>query len=97
MGAPIRMLVLDVLKPLRGPSIVDVAREIAALEGVDGVNLTVKEIDVETLTVSITIEGPNIDFEKVKEKLDLLGCVIHSVDQVVAGRRIVDEPPGVED
>lgn len=92
-----RRLVLDVLKPLRGPSIVDVAREIAGLEGIDGVNLTVKEIDVETLTVSITIEGSNIDFEKVKEKLDLLGCVIHSVDQVVAGRRIVDEPPGVED
>ncbi len=97
MAAPVRRLVLDVLKPLKGPSIVDVAREIAGLPGIEGVNVTVREIDVETVTVSITIEGDDIDFEKVKEKLDLLGCVIHSVDQVVAGKRIVDEPEGIED
>jgi len=95
--APIRRLVLDVLKPLKGPSVVDVAREIASIEGVDGVNLTVKEIDVETLTVSITVEGSDIDFEKVKDRLEILGCVIHSVDQVVAGSKIVDEPKGLED
>ncbi len=97
MSAPVRRLVLDVLKPLKGPTVVDVARELASLPGVDGVNITVKEVDVETLTVSITIEGENIDFDQVKDKLDLLGCVIHSVDQVVAGRKIVDEPQGLED
>ena len=97
MPAPVRRVVLDILKPLRGPSIIDVAREVASLPGIEGVNLTVKEIDVETITLSMTIEGSDIDFAAVKEKLDLLGCVIHSVDQVVAGKKIVEEPENVEE
>jgi len=97
LPAPVRRIVLDILKPLRGPSIVDVAREIASLPGIEGVNLTVKEIDVETITLSMTIEGSDIRFQDVKERLDMLGCVIHSVDQVVAGKRIVEEPENVEE
>ncbi|MCE4624614.1 MAG: DUF211 domain-containing protein [Desulfurococcales archaeon] len=92
MVAPVRRLVLDILKPLKGLSIIDVGREIASLPGVDGVNVTVREIDVETVTLSMTIEGTDIDFNKVKEKLEELGCIIHSVDQVVAGKKIVEEP-----
>ena len=92
MVAPVRRLVLDILKPLKGLSIIDVGREIASLPGIDGVNVTVREIDVETVTLSMTIEGTDIDFNKVKEKLEELGCIIHSVDQVVAGKKIVEEP-----
>ena len=92
MAAPLRRLVLDILKPLKGVSIVDVGREIASLPGIDGVNVTVREIDVDTVTLSMTIEGTNIDFDLVKEKLEELGCVLHSIDQVVAGKKIVEEP-----
>ncbi|MCX8196384.1 MAG: DUF211 domain-containing protein [Acidilobaceae archaeon] len=91
MKAPIRRLVLDVLKPIKGLSIVEIGREIAALEGIEGVNVTVKEIDVDTMTLVVTIEGSDINFEKVEEKLESLGCVIHSIDQVVAGKKIVEE------
>jgi len=90
--APLRRLVLDILKPIKGPSIVDVAREIASLEGITGVNITVKEIDVETLTLTMTIQGDNINFEELEKKLEELGCVIHSIDQVIAGRQIIEEP-----
>jgi hypothetical protein len=90
--APIRRLLLDILKPIKGPSIVDVARSIASLPGIDGVNITVKEIDVDTITLSMTIEGASIDFEMLQRKLEELGCAIHSIDQVVAGKRIVEEP-----
>ncbi len=92
MQAPIRRLLLDILKPIKGPSIVDVARAIASLEGIEGVNITVKEIDVDTITLSMTVEGSDINFDVLREKLEELGCVIHSIDQVVAGRRIVEEP-----
>ncbi|MCE4628326.1 MAG: DUF211 domain-containing protein [Desulfurococcales archaeon] len=92
MPAPLRRLVLDILKPIKGISIIDVGREIAAIKGVDGVNITVKEIDVETVTLSMTIEGEDIDFEKVRERLEEFGCIIHSIDQVIAGKRIVEEP-----
>ena len=91
MSAPLRRLVLDVLKPIRGPSIIDVSREVASIKGIEGVNITVKEIDVETITLSITIEGEDIDFSSVERKLEELGCIIHSIDQVVAGKRIIDE------
>ena len=84
MKASIRRLVLDVVKPVRGPSIVDVSVELASLDGVEGVNITVKEIDVDTMTLSVTVEGKDIDFKNLEEKLELLGCVIHSIDQVVA-------------
>ncbi|MCE4613387.1 MAG: DUF211 domain-containing protein [Desulfurococcales archaeon] len=92
LPAPLRRIVLDVLKPIKGPSVIDVAREIGAVLGVEGVNITVKEIDVDTITLSITIEGSDIDFAKIEEKLRELGCIIHSVDQVVTGKRIIEEP-----
>jgi hypothetical protein len=92
LKASIRRLVLDVVKPVRGPSIVDVSVELASLDGVEGVNITVKEIDVDTMTLSVTVEGKDIDFKKLEEKLELLGCVIHSIDQVVAGVKLVEEP-----
>lgn len=88
---PLRRLVLDILKPIKGPSIVDVAREVASLEGVTGVNITVKEFDVETVTLSMTIQGEDLNFESLKNKLEELGCVIHSIDQVVAGKQIIEE------
>ncbi|MCE4609004.1 MAG: DUF211 domain-containing protein [Desulfurococcales archaeon] len=92
MSAPIRRIVLDILKPLKGLSIIDVSREVASLPGIEGVNVTVKEIDVETVTLSMTIEGTDINFNQVSEKLEELGCIIHSVDQVIAGKKIVEEP-----
>ncbi len=92
MSAPLRRVVLDILKPIKGPSIINVARIVGGLDGVDGVNITVKEIDVDTITLSITIEGTDINFDEVEKKLEELGCVIHSIDQVIAGKRIVEEP-----
>ncbi len=88
----LRRIVLDVLKPLRDPSIVDLAERMSTIRGVDAVNITVNEIDVETLSLSIIIEGSAIDFEEVKAVLEETGAVIHSVDQVVAGNRIVEVP-----
>jgi len=92
LSAPLRRLVLDVLKPIKGPTIVDVARELASIKGVSGVNITVKEIDVETITLSITAEGEDIDFDTFARRLEELGCAIHSIDQVVAGKKMVEEP-----
>ncbi len=80
----IRKIVLDVLKPLKGPSIVELAQSLSDSKGVNKVTITVNEIDVETITLTITIEGPDIDFESIRNIIERLGGVIHSVDQVVA-------------
>jgi len=80
----LKKIVLDVLKPLKGPSIVELAQTLSDSKGVHRVTIVVNEIDVETVTLTITIEGSNIDFEAVRSIIERLGGVIHSVDQVVA-------------
>ncbi|MEM1982728.1 MAG: DUF211 domain-containing protein [Sulfolobales archaeon] len=81
---PLKKVVLDVLKPLKGPSVVEVAQTLSNLEGVSQVVVTVNEIDVETATLTITIEGESIEFDAVKESIEGLGGIIHSIDEVVA-------------
>ncbi len=88
----IRRLILDVLKPIRNPGIEELATSLESLDGVEGVNITVKEVDVETMTLMIVIEGESINLEQIRNKLEDFGAVIHSVDQVVAGSKIVDIP-----
>ena len=86
----IRRLVLDVLKP-HNPGIVELSKELSELDGVEGVNILTYEIDQKVENVKIILGGTNISFERVKRRLESLGAVIHSVDEVAAGTRIVEE------
>lgn len=86
----IKRVVLDVLKP-HNPSIIEMTRKLADLKGVSGVNCTLDEVDQETESVKITMEGHAIDIEAVKAAITGFGAVIHSVDNVVAGKKLVDE------
>lgn len=45
----------------------------------------------------VLIAGSNIDFEGVKKKLEELGALIHSVDEVAIGKRIVEEAKTPQD
>ena len=86
----IRRLVLDVLKPLEGPSLVELSKILGKLNGVTGVNISVVEIDKQTETLKVTIEGTSIKYENIIAELDKYGAVIHSVDEVAAGKKIVN-------
>ncbi|MDD1755565.1 MAG: DUF211 domain-containing protein [Methanomassiliicoccales archaeon] len=86
----IRRLVLDVLKP-HHPSIVELARRLSVLEGVSGVNCTLEEVDQETESIKITIEGNAIDYDALEQAISESGAVIHSVDSVSAGKKLVEE------
>lgn len=85
----IRRLVLDVLKPHR-PSVVDLSLALSILEGVDGVNIMIYEIDQHVENAKITIVGTKVDFDVVKEKLEEMGATIHSVDEVASGKKLVE-------
>lgn len=85
----IRRLVLDVLKPHR-PSVVDLSLALSILEGVDGVNIMIYEIDQRVENAKITIVGTKVDFDVVKEKLEEMGATIHSVDEVASGKKLVE-------
>ena len=86
----IKRIVLDVLKPHK-PSIIVLAEKIGGLEGISGVNISLEEVDAETDSVKITIEGTNINYENVNSQISECGAVIHSIDGVSAGIKIVDE------
>ncbi|MEM2727406.1 MAG: DUF211 domain-containing protein [Archaeoglobaceae archaeon] len=85
----IRRLVLDVLKS-HEPSNVFFAKKLSQLENVEGVNITLSEIDQETESVKITIVGTNMEYEEIRRVIEDLGGVVHSIDEVVAGKKIVE-------
>ncbi|MFW9973924.1 MAG: DUF211 domain-containing protein [Candidatus Thorarchaeota archaeon] len=88
----IRRIVLDVLKP-HSPRLTDLALMLARNERVTGLNITLKEVDQNTESITITLEGDDLVFDSIKEILEQAGAVIHSIDQVLAGKRFVEEVP----
>jgi hypothetical protein len=87
----IRRLVLDVDKAIAKPSIPDLAEAISAVAGVEALNVTVTEIDIETVGFNVTIEGQNLSYESIVRAIEHTGAVVHSIDQLVAGERLVEE------
>ena len=88
--ANIRRLVLDTLKP-HEPSIIVLATELSDLEGVSAVNISIYEMDRKVENAKITIEGENIIYGSVTQVIEDMGGAIHSIDEVVAGKRIIDD------
>ena len=75
-------LVLDVLKPHK-PSVVELGRALSELEAVRSVNITLSEVDVDTETVKIVVEGNGLNYEEIKKVIKRFGAAIHSIDEVV--------------
>jgi len=84
----VKRIVLDVLK-LREPSLPELATSLSSINGIIGVNISLVEMDQNTESVKIAIEGEKIDIDYVKEMLKDNGAVIHSIDEVVVGRKLV--------
>jgi uncharacterized protein len=88
--ANIRRLVLDVLKP-HSPNLVDLATQLADIEGIVGVDISLIEMDQKVENVKISCEGDEIDFGKVERVIIQNGASIHSLDKVSAGTSMIDE------
>lgn len=84
----VRRLVLDTLKP-HEPNIIQLAEELADLVGVSAVNINIVEIDRRVESAKITIEGDAIEYQQVHDLIVGLGGAIHSIDEVVAGNKII--------
>ncbi|MBY8889257.1 DUF211 domain-containing protein [Streptomyces sp. PTM05] len=87
---PIRRLVLDIDKTVQEPDLVLLARTIEASEGVDAVSVIVTDIDIETVGTDVTVEGPDINVDVLIHSIEHIGAVVHSIDQVVAGDRLIE-------
>jgi len=96
LATTIRRLVLDVLKP-HVPTILDLAEALSRLNGIHGVNVSLFEVDQQTETIKITIKGDRIDYHTVVSVIEDFGGVVHSIDEVVAGKEIVEEVETFQD
>jgi uncharacterized protein len=91
----IRRLVLDVDKAVRAPTLVEIAQAIQSCRGVEACNITVSEIDIETVGTDVTIEGTILDYEEIVRAIENTGAVVHGLNEIVAGDRIVGNVPRV--
>lgn len=81
---------LDVLKPIE-PNIIEMAQEVADMQGVEGVNITIYEIDHHVENAKITIEGNGLAYQELKSLIEHNGGTIHSIDEVAAGRSLIED------
>lgn len=86
----IRRIVLDVDKAITRPSIPEIAHAIEELKGVQGVNITVTEIDLETVGMDVTVEGDSLDHEGLISAIESTGAVVHSIDQLATGSKLIE-------
>ena len=73
------------------PLLPELAVQLSRLPSTSGVNISLIEVDKNTESVKITIEGNSLDYELIAKSLQESGAVIHSLDQAVAGKVIIEE------
>lgn len=86
----IRRLQLDVDKAIARPDLLELAGAIEAVSGVEAVNITVTDIDIETLGTEVTVEGDHIDMAALIRSIENIGAALHSIDEIVVGERVIE-------
>ncbi len=77
----VKRIVLDVLKPHQ-PNALEFSQAIAAAGEDYHVRLTVIEVDENTETLQVVVEGESINFEIVQSTISNMGGSVHSIDEV---------------
>ena len=77
----VKRMVLDVLKPHQ-PNALEFCQAVAEVGNDYQVRLTVLEVDENTETLQVVIEGGSIDFEAVQTIISSMGGSLHSIDEV---------------
>lgn len=77
----VKRLVLDILKPHQ-PDALEFSCTLAKGGDDYRVGLTVIEMDENTETIQVVIEGSNIDFEAIQSAITNMSGSLHSIDVV---------------
>ena len=77
----VKRIVLDVLKPHQ-PNSLEFTSAIAEQSPGASVKLTVIEVDEQTETVIIIIEGQDLRYNEITEAISNMGGTVHSIDEV---------------
>ena len=82
MTVNVKKLTLDSLKP-REPSIRVLSTAVCEVDGVEEVNITVIEVDANTETIKIVVQGSDVNYDEVCETIQNHGAVVRSVDEIL--------------
>jgi hypothetical protein len=77
----VKRIMLDVLKPHQ-PNALEFSQAIARVGDDYRVCLTVIEMDENTETLQLEVEGSSIDLDAVESAITSMGGSLHSIDQV---------------
>ncbi len=77
----VKRIMLDVLKPHQ-PNGLEFTSAIAEQSPGARVKLTVIEVDEQTETVVIIIEGKDLRYNEITEAISNMGGTVHSIDEV---------------
>jgi hypothetical protein len=86
----VRRITMDVDKAIQRPDLVELAEAIDAVTGVQAFNITVGNIDIETVGMDITVEGEALDVTAIIAAIENAGAAMHSIDEIVVGDHIVE-------
>ena len=86
----IRRLLFDVDKALARPSLLEIATALNGCSGVKGFNIVVGDVDIETLDMSVTIEGENLNYDEIVKAIENTGAVVHGLEQIAVGDRLIE-------
>jgi hypothetical protein len=81
MSVKIKKLLLDSLKS-RELSIVDLSKALGSVNGVSEVDITVVEVDSNTETMKVTIKGPQINYDEIRQVMEKHAVSIKGVDEI---------------
>ena len=84
----LKKLVLDVLIPIELPKI-EFTKRLSTVQGVEGVDVLIIEVERKVETTKITLEGEDIDFKQLSEILEKSGASLQYIDRITCGKRIV--------
>lgn len=82
--AAVRRIVVDVLKP-HSPPLVEFTKRVSETDGVAGASTSLIELDREVQNIEVAVEGAQLDYEAIEERVESMGATIHSVDEVTCG------------
>ena len=74
-----------------------ITKKLADMTGITGVGTMIKEMDKRVTNIKIVIEGKNIQSKRVEAAIESLGGSIHSVDNIVAGKVMVEDVKTLQD
>jgi hypothetical protein len=89
----VRRLQLDIDKARARPDLLDLAEAIDGVSGVNALNVTVTDIDIETVGLEVTVVGDGIDVGALITAIEKTGAAVHSIDELVVGDQIIERVP----